>query len=288
MTTYKGIILAGGKGTRLHPITFGVSKQALPVYDKPMIYYPLSVLFLANIKEILIICTKDDLSVFSRMLGDGSNYGVSFEYAIQPNPDGLAQAFTIGKNFIKNDNVCLILGDNLFFGNGLSALLSQATSLRSGATIFGYHVPNPENFGVVEFDSTGRAISLEEKPINPKSNFAVPGLYFYDNNVIDIASSMKPSSRGELEITDINKAYLKNGKLQVSVLGRGFAWLDTGTHDSLLAASNFVYSIEKRQGLQIACLEEIAFSQGWINRQRLSNRAAAMSKNGYGEYLLSL
>ncbi|KVE32452.1 glucose-1-phosphate thymidylyltransferase [Burkholderia sp. TSV86] len=288
MATYKGIVLAGGSGTRLHPLTFGVSKQSLPVYDKPMIYYPLSVLLLANIRDILIISTPDDIGSFQRMLGDGSQFGVSLSYAVQPSPDGLAQAFLIGKEFIGNDNVCLILGDNIFYGSGLSGILGDATSRETGATIFGYHVLDPERFGVVEFDASGRAISLEEKPREPKSNFAVTGLYFYDNDVVDIAASIKPSARGELEITDVNRAYLERGDLYVNILGRGFAWLDTGTHDSLLEASNFVQAIEKRQGLKVACLEEIAFSKGWISQQALHERASSLSKNSYGRYLSTL
>ncbi|SMG02195.1 MULTISPECIES: glucose-1-phosphate thymidylyltransferase RfbA [Burkholderia] len=288
MATYKGIVLAGGSGTRLHPLTFGVSKQSLPVYDKPMVYYPLSVLLLANIRDILIISTPDDIGSFQRMLGDGSQFGVSLSYAVQPSPDGLAQAFLIGKEFIGNDNVCLILGDNIFYGSGLSGILGDATSRETGATIFGYHVLDPERFGVVEFDASGRAISLEEKPREPKSNFAVTGLYFYDNDVVDIAASIKPSARGELEITDVNRAYLERGDLYVNMLGRGFAWLDTGTHDSLLEASNFVQAIEKRQGLKVACLEEIAFSKGWISQQALHERASSLSKNSYGQYLSTL
>ncbi|KVT83080.1 glucose-1-phosphate thymidylyltransferase [Burkholderia ubonensis] len=288
MANCKGIVLAGGSGTRLHPLTFGVSKQTLPVYDKPMVYYPLSVLLLANIRDILIISTPDDIGSFQRMLGDGSQFGISLSYAVQPSPDGLAQAFLIGKEFIGNDNVCLILGDNIFYGSGLSTILGEATARETGATIFGYHVQDPERFGVVEFDGSGRAISLEEKPREPKSNFAVTGLYFYDNDVVDIASSIKPSARGELEITDVNRVYLERGDLYVNMLGRGFAWLDTGTHDSLLEASNFVHAIEKRQGLKVACLEEIAFSKNWISQQALHERATSLSKNSYGQYLSTL
>lgn len=286
--TTKGIILAGGSGSRLHPITLGVSKQLLPIYDKPMIYYPLSVLMLAGINDILIICAPEDLSSFKKLLGDGSLFGIELSYAEQPSPDGLAQAFIIGKDFIADSNVCLILGDNIFYGYGFSGMLKQAVQRRSGATVFGYHVSNPERFGVIEFSADGQALSIEEKPTEPKSNYAVTGLYFYDNDVIAIAKGVQPSARGELEITDINNAYLQRGDLRVAILGRGFAWLDTGSHDSLLEAGHYVQTIEARQGLKVACLEEIAYRNGWLNQQQLQQRGAALSKTTYGQYLLRL
>lgn len=284
----KGIVLAGGSGTRLHPITMGVSKQLLPVYDKPMIFYPLSVLMLAGIREILIISTPEDLPNFRKLLGDGSRYGLDLSYAEQPSPDGLAQAFIIGADFIGTDNVSLILGDNIFYGYGFSQMLKEARSRPAGATVFGYQVTDPERFGVVEFDSHGKAVSIEEKPLQPKSHYAVTGLYFYDNRVIDIARQIRPSARGELEITDINNAYLQLGELNVSVLGRGFAWLDSGTHESLMEAGSFIRTIEHRQGMKVACLEEIAFNQGWLNRQQLGEQAEALKKTGYGQYLQRL
>ena len=284
----KGIILAGGSGTRLYPITKGVSKQLLPIYDKPMIYYPLSVLMLAGIQDILIITTPEDKESFERLLGDGSQFGVRLQYAIQPSPDGLAQAFIIGEEFIGDSNVCLVLGDNIFYGQGFTPMLKQAVARAKGATVFGYQVKDPERFGVVEFDEQKRAISLEEKPTHPKSHFAVTGLYFYDNEVIQIAKQVKPSERGELEITTVNQMYLERGDLNVELLGRGFAWLDTGTHASLLEAAQFVETLEKRQGYKVACLEEIAFNHGWLSKEQVLSTGQSMSKNDYGQYLISL
>ena len=287
----KGIVLAGGSGTRLYPITKGISKQLIPIYDKPMIYYPVSVLMLAGIKEILIISTPFDLPGFKRLLGDGSSFGVRFEYAEQPSPDGLAQAFIIGEKFIGNDSVCLVLGDNIFYGAGFSSLLQNSVQMaekENKATVFGYYVNDPERYGVAEFNKTGKCLSIEEKPEHPKSNYAVVGLYFYPNSVVEIAKNIKPSPRGELEITTVNQCYLKEDNLMVQTLQRGFAWLDTGTHDSLSEASTFIECIEKRQGLKVACLEEIAYKKGWITTEKLREEAQPMIKNNYGKYLLQL
>ena len=284
----KGIVLAGGSGTRLYPITQGVSKQLLPIYDKPMIYYPLSVLMLAGIRDILVISTPEDIDGYKRLLADGDHLGIRISYAVQPSPDGLAQAFIIGEAFIGDDSVCMVLGDNIFYGQSFSNKLVEAVARPNGATIFGYRVKDPEHFGVIEFDQNMRALSIEEKPTKPKSKYAVTGLYFYDNDVVEIAKRVKPSNRGELEITAVNQAYLERGDLNVELLGRGFAWLDTGTHDSLQAASSFVQTIEHRQGYKIACLEEIAFNHGWLNAEQVKQFGEAIGKNGYGLYLLDL
>lgn len=284
----KGIILAGGSGTRLYPITKGISKQLIPVYDKPMIYYPLSTLMLAGIKDILIISTPEYTPLFKQLLGDGSEWGISFTYKIQEKPNGLAEAFILGADFIGNDSVCLILGDNIYYGSGLSKLVQEAAQKPNGATVFGYHVNDPERFGVVDFDSNMKALSIEEKPENPKSNYAVTGLYFYDNTVVEKAKNLKPSDRGELEITDINKLYLDESKLDVKLMGRGYAWLDTGTHDSMMEAASFIATIQKRQNLKVACLEEIAYRMGYISKEKLVELAQPMKKNDYGQYLLRL
>lgn len=284
----KGIILAGGSGTRLYPVTQSISKQILPVYDKPMIYYPLSVLMLAGIREILIISTPTDLPLYKNLFHDGSHLGLNIEYAEQPSPDGLAQAFLIGEDFLENDTACLVLGDNIFYGYNFSSILKEAATLESGATVFGYYVTDPERYGVAEFDAEGNVLSLEEKPEHPKSNYAVTGLYFYDNTVVEKAKSLKPSKRGELEITDLNKLYLEEGSLKVKLLGRGFAWLDTGTHDSLLQAANYIATIENRQGLKVSCIEEIAFKKGFIDKAQLLKLAEPLKKNHYGQYLIRL
>lgn len=284
----KGIILAGGSGTRLYPITKSISKQIIPVYDKPMIYYPLSVLMLAGIKQILIISTPQDIHLYENLLGDGSDLGITLEYAIQPSPDGLAQAFIIGEKFIGNDNVCMILGDNIFYGFDFSRTLREAAQLEDGAIVFGYYVNDPERYGVAEFDNSGKVLSLEEKPAEPKSNYAVTGLYYYSNDVVEKAKGLKPSKRGELEITDLNRLYLEEGRLNLKIMGRGMAWLDTGTHDSLLEASNFIATIENRQGLKVACIEEIAYRNGYITKEQLLKLAEPLKKNHYGEYLIKI
>ena len=284
----KGIILAGGSGTRLYPITKGISKQLIPVYDKPMIYYPLSTLMLAGIRDILVISTPEYTPLFESLLGDGSDFGINLSYKVQEYPNGLAEAFILGKEFIGSDSVCLILGDNIYYGSGLSKQLQEAAKKEDGATVFGYHVNDPERFGVVEFDENMHALSIEEKPEHPKSNYAVTGLYFYDNDVVEIAENLKPSDRGELEITDVNKEYLRRGKLDVKLMGRGYAWLDTGTHDSMLEAASFISTIQKRQNLKVACLEEIAYRMHWISREKLIELAQPLKKNDYGQYLLRL
>lgn len=284
----KGIILAGGSGTRLYPITKGISKQLIPVYDKPMIYYPLSTLMLAGIRDILVISTPEYTPLFEGLLGDGSDFGINLSYKVQEHPNGLAEAFILGKEFIGSDSVCLILGDNIYYGSGLSNQLQEAAQKEDGATVFGYHVNDPERFGVVEFDENMHALSIEEKPEHPKSNYAVTGLYFYDNDVVEIAENLKPSDRGELEITDVNKEYLRRGKLDVKLMGRGYAWLDTGTHDSMLEAASFISTIQKRQNLKVACLEEIAYRMHWISREKLIELAQPLKKNDYGQYLLRL